>query len=161
MQLSSLSACPESYWKLLIAALLIPTLWTRADLVISELMYHPAGEPLDDGIETLEFIELTNAGTTVIQLANYQFSQGVEFVFPNGSILQPGSFLVIARDSTAVKQHYGVQSVIGNYTGQLSNAGETIRLVDPLGETVLRFRYGTSGAWPASATGARHSSVPK
>lgn len=119
MQLSPPSACPKSYWKLLVAALLISTLWMRADLVITEIMYHPAGESLDDGTESLEFIELTNTGTAVIQLGNYQFSQGVEFVFPNGSSLQPGSFLLVAGDSSAVKQHYGVQNVIGNYTGQL------------------------------------------
>jgi hypothetical protein len=94
-------------------------------------------------------------------LENYQFTQGVEFVFPSGSSLQPGSYLVIARDSSAVRQHYGIQNVIGNYTGQLSNAGETIRLVDSLGETVFRFRYGTVGAWPASADGAGHSLVLK
>ncbi|MDB4651621.1 lamin tail domain-containing protein [Verrucomicrobia bacterium] len=161
MPLSSPLVCPKPYWVLVLAALLMPALWMRADLVLTEIMYHPAGESLEDGTESLEFIELTNTGTSVIQLGNYQFSQGVEFVFPNGSSLQPGSFLLVAGDSSAVKQHYGVQNVIGNYTGQLSNAGETIRLVDPLGETVLRFRYGTAGAWPASADGAGHSLVLK
>ncbi|MDC0300138.1 lamin tail domain-containing protein [Verrucomicrobia bacterium] len=161
MQLSSPLGCPKPYWVLVLAALLMPALWMRADLVLTEIMYHPAGESLEDGTESLEFIELTNTGTSVIQLGNYQFSQGVEFVFPNGSSLQPGSFLLVAGDSSAVKQHYSLQNVIGNYTGQLSNAGETIRLVDPLGETVLRFRYGTAGAWPASADGAGHSLVLK
>ena len=145
----------------MIAGLLMTTFWVRADLVVTELMYHPAGEPLEDGTEPLEFIEITNTGASVIDFENYQFTQGVEFVFPGGTSLQPGSYLVIARDSTAVRQHYGIQNVVGNYTGQLSNAGETIRLEDPLGATVFRFRYGTAGAWPASPDGAGHSLVLK
>ncbi len=148
-------------WALSVFCLLMSATALNAEIIVSELMYHPAGESLEDGTEPLEFIELTNIGPDVIQLENYRFTQGIDFVFPAGTSLQAGSYLVIAKDAAASSQHYGIQNVIGGYTGQLSNAGETIRLVDPLGETVLRFRYGTVGAWPASTDGAGHSLVLK
>ena len=146
-------------WVAATLALLLSCFSVQADLVVSELMYHPAGEPLEDGTEPLEFIELTNTGPDAVILENYAFAEGIEFVFPVGLRLQVGSYLVVARDAAAVREHYGIQNVTGNFTGLLSNAGETIRLVDPLGETVLRFRYGTVGSWPASTDGTGHSLV--
>ena len=58
-----------------------------------------------------------------------------------------------------IRDHYGIENVMGNYEGSLDNKGEILRLVNALGEGVTRFRYGTRGRWPASADGAGDSLV--
>jgi hypothetical protein len=130
-----------------------------AQLVISELMYHPAGTSVKEGPESLEYIELYNPGSETLVLDHFRFVRGIDYQFPEGTRLRPQAYLVIAADSAAVMAHHGIRNVIGNYDGQLSNTGEVIRVEDAFGDTVLSFRYGTTGAWPPSADGAGHSLV--
>lgn len=131
----------------------------NGQVVVSELMYHPAeGSNGGDG-ESLEFIEFYNAGSESVDMGQWNFKEGIQYIFPNGVRLQPGAYLVLARDANAVSEQYGIQNVLGNFEGQLSNSGEEIVLVDGFGDPVLRFRYGSVGAWPASADGAGHSLV--
>ena len=131
----------------------------KCQIVVSELMYHPSGGDNGDEAESLEYIEFYNAGSEPVDMSQWYFEDGIQYVFPNGARLQPGNYLVLASDAAAVSNHYGIQNVLGNYEGQLSNSGEEIALVDGFGDPVLRFRYGTVGAWPASADGAGHSLV--
>src|SRR5688500_1738453 len=63
-----------------------------ADVIISEIMFHPSSN--DDG---QEYIELYHKGDAAANLADWQFDQGVTFNFTGGSIA-PGEFLVVAAD---------------------------------------------------------------
>ena len=75
------------------------------------------------------------------------FTQGVEFTFPE-TILPVGGYLVVAADVAAFKAAYsGVSSVIGGWTGQLGNSGQTIRLCDALGAVVDEVPYCDEGDW--------------
>lgn len=130
-----------------------------SQIVVSELMYHPAESDNGAEGESLEYIEFYNSGSESVDLGQWYFEEGVQFVFPNETRMQPGSYLVLAKDADAVSAHYSIHNVFGNYEGQLSNSGEEIVLVDGFGDPVLRFRYGSVGAWPASADGAGHSLV--
>ena len=85
--------------------------------------------------------------------------EGVMFDFPTGAQLQAGAYLIVAKNAQAIRDHYGIENVMGNYEGSLDNKGEILRLVNALGEGVTRFRYGTRGRWPASADGAGDSLV--
>ena len=131
----------------------------KGQIVVSELMYHPSGSDNGDEVESLEYIEFYNAGSELVDMGQWYFDEGIQYAFPNGVRLQPGTYVVLASNANAVSSHYGIQNVLGNYEGQLSNSGEDIVLVDGFGDPVLRFRYGTVGAWPASADGAGHSLV--
>ncbi len=112
------------------------------NIVINEIMFHPSsGSDLD------EFIELTNIGTTAISLNGWQFTNGIDFTFPDIT-LPPGEFLVIAADTVSFETTYGVlPNVIGNWTGQLSNSGERIVLTDAAGEDADEVRYHDQGDW--------------
>lgn len=153
---------PLRLWWAMVAAIGIVHIFQPvllSQVIVSELMYHPAEETDPDQGESLEYIEFHNAGSETIDMGQWHFTEGIQYTFPNGVRLQPGSYLVLGRNADAISNQYGIRNVIGDYEGQLSNSGEEIVLVDGFGDAVLRFRYGTVGAWPASADGAGHSLV--
>jgi hypothetical protein len=127
---------------------------------ISELMYHPprdvAGELTDT---TGEFLELHHGGGASIDLTGWAFDRGITYVFPPGSVIGPGGYVVLARDPAAFSVLHGLPGVYGPYEGALSNEGERLRLLDEAGRVRLDFRYGVGGDWPAAAAGAGHSMV--
>lgn len=136
----------------------------RAQVFISEIMYHPVEEPAfnPDGTpvmdlyeEVHEFVELHNPGANPISLAGWKLAGGIEFTFPPFSIVQPGQFLVVAKDRTrlAAVAVYSLREsdLLGPYTGQLSNQGETIRLLNAEAETVDSVSYSAEFPWPVAA----------
>ncbi|HAV62794.1 MAG TPA: hypothetical protein DCY13_10550, partial [Verrucomicrobiales bacterium] len=117
-------------------------------VVINEIMYDP---PAGSGVP--EFIELVNSGPAPVDLSGWQFTDGVEFHFPTGTMLEPGAFGVIGGDAQALRTVYGNLPVLGEFRGKLSNQGERLRLVDGLGNLASEVDYRTGGNWPASAAG--------
>src|SRR5215217_6409668 len=119
-----------------------------ADVVINELMHHaPSGDPGE------EFVEVYNRGDAPAFMAGWQFDQGVAFTFP-ATTLGAGQYLVVAADLNKFRaQHPSVANVVGNWTGQLSNGGESVRLVDNTGATADRVEYADSGDWAVRRRG--------
>lgn len=143
----------------------------RTGLVISEIMYHPADVP---GLtNSLEFIEIFNGQDYFEDMSGYRIDGDVHFMFPQGTILQSGGFLVVARDPAAVQTYYGITGVLGpwrfntnvtatatNITAEnLPNTSGTVRLENELGAHLLIVDYDSRGEWPAAADGAGHSLV--
>jgi hypothetical protein len=110
------------------------------NLRISEVMFHPAqgGSPADPNTE---FIELTNIGSSTINLGLVSFSDGVEFTFPSYD-LAAGRYCLVVQDTAAFQAKYGSGlPVVGRYAGSLNNAGERIELVDAAGAVIHSFRF--------------------
>jgi hypothetical protein len=129
-----------------------------AGLRISEIMYNPVGVGELSG-SPYEFLELVNISDIALNLGGVQFTDGISFVFPEMS-LQPGANVLIVKDLTSFKERYGDNAaalVAGEYTGSLSNGGETIalQLPDPLSAAILRFQY--NDAWQESTDGGGRS----
>ncbi len=107
-----------------------------ADVVISEIMYHPSSENVAE-----EFIELHNTGLSAADLSGWQFSSGVAFTFPNGTSIAAGGYLVVAADPATFHAKY---PAVANYvastgwTGRLSNSANKVTLADALGGTRMR-----------------------
>ncbi len=116
-------------------------------VAINEIYYHPA---LDRDAE-LEFVELVNTTDAAIDLDGYCFSQGLGFCFAEGDVLAPRAFVVVARNAEALREHFRIDNVVGDFIGQLSNDGERITLIDPEGRLVDSVRYGDSGDWSPAA----------
>jgi len=123
-------------------------------VVISEIMYHPAIEDYDPvtGVVLNEYIELYNRGNESISLAGWRISNGVAFTFSDDPATEivPGEYLVVAADVDTFGQVYAVEpetTVLGGWTGRLSNSGETIELVDAVGRRADRVRYADEGDW--------------
>ena len=65
-------------------------LW--ADVVINELHYSPTGNG-----DTTEFVELWNTDNTTIDISDWYFSAGIDYLFENGTTIPANDFLVIAQ----------------------------------------------------------------
>lgn len=117
-------------------------------IVINELHHTPAG-PTDPNDNLYEFLELYNAGTSAVDLSGFSFF-GVTFTFPNGASIAPGEYIVVA-DNPASYTGNGYQ--VFDFSGGLSSGGETITLLDGLGNPVDTVEYGVAGLWPSSPNG--------
>ena len=113
-------------------------------VLITEIMYHP---PSHNSLE--EYLELSNQGDEPVDLAGWQFSDGVDFTFPD-TLIEPGEYLVVAADVATFQSTYFVAegtTVVGSWTGQLSDRGERIELIDDAGVRIDRVRYADQGDW--------------
>lgn len=145
---------------LCIAALLSLAGQATAKVVINEIHYHPANSAVLPGEnpEDLQFIELYNTGPGTVDLSGWSFSQGISFTFPAGTTLAADAYLVVAANPTLLGLRVptiptGVK--VFKWTGgDLSNAGETITLVDSNMSVMDQVTYDDAGLWPAQADGA-------
>ncbi|MEM9237124.1 MAG: CotH kinase family protein, partial [Verrucomicrobiota bacterium] len=156
-------ARPNEYdiWSAPASALYLVGAPVAESLVISELNYHPidptpAEQSAVPGVTAgdFEFIEVMNIHPSDnINLTGAAFTTGVTFTFGN-TVLAPGERAVVVRNSTAFTARYGViPAVVGEWSGELSNSGEKITLVDGVGEIILTLDYGDAGLWDRTADG--------
>ncbi len=130
----------------------------RTNLVFNEIMYNPPGAGAIDGDE-FEFLELKNNGMFTLNLSGLYFSQGINFMFTNGTTIAPGAVFLLARNPAVLAtRHLGVV-VHGTYTGKLDNDGETLSISHPTGGEVLSITYGDRAPWPAAPDGFGYSLV--
>src|SRR5690606_37208149 len=71
-----------------------------AAIVINEIHYRPSSLNEDE-----EFIELYNSGSTSIDLSAWRFDDGIDFTFPDNTILEAGGYLIV----TPIPVHYSIQ----------------------------------------------------
>ena len=115
--------------------------WLDYDhMKITEVMFNPVGAS-----EELEYVELTD----------WQFAEGIQFVFPRETIVKPYGVVIVAKSRDAFLVQYPDLPddviVLGDYAGSLSNEGEALRLVDagPGHPATIDFlEYEDGGEWP-------------
>jgi hypothetical protein len=129
-----------------------------AGLAITEIMYRPLKDE-QEGIGELEFIEVKNTGSTPIDLSGLSFTNGIQYDFPKGRVLQPGEFLVLGENEGHFQQRYG-KKPFQVYLRKLSNDGERLTIRDALGARVFSVRYEPGAPWPVLANGHGFSLVP-
>jgi hypothetical protein len=121
-------------------------------LVINEIMYNPAAPEA-------EFVEIHNRSTfTAFDLSNYRLA-GVDFNFPEGTIIPSNGYVLAVENHAAFLNAYGTGlPVAGVYSGKLDNGGERLRLVRP-GATpaedllIDEVTYDDDPPWPVLADG--------
>jgi len=135
------------------------------DIVINEIMYHHGTRD-----ERYEYVELYNKGTSTVLLNGWAFTDGISYDFDMGTEMQPGSYLVVAKDPNLLEGVYDNLVVgwnlVGPYSGSLNDHSERIRLSYPLeqvspetGElevymvTADEVTYYDGGRWPTWADG--------
>jgi hypothetical protein len=126
------------------------------DVVIHEIQYHRAplsqdGEPVVARSE--EWIELYNRGTAEVDLGGWQIVDAVTFQFPEGTVLAPDAYLVVAGEADALQADYPDATVVGDFSGRLDNRSDRILLLDAAGNPADEVRYFDGGRWPAAADG--------
>ena len=130
-------------------------------LRITEIMYHPR-KPDDDSsfdADDFEYIELMNAGEEVLDLQGVRFTGGLRFDFSAGTVvsLQPGEVVLVVEDLEAFATRYDVGRLLiaGVYSGNLSNNGEIVTVLDAAGRQVAAFSY--SDSWHPTTDGGGNS----
>ncbi|MDB4434061.1 lamin tail domain-containing protein [Akkermansiaceae bacterium] len=130
------------------------------NLIISEIMFNPAGPD-----ENLEFIELFNiSATEALDLTNVSFTDGITYTFPTGFVIPPGGRVVVVKNQATFAANYTTNGIViapGEFSSSLSNDGEDIVLTANDGSPIKAFRYFTDGtpSWPSSADGFGPSMV--
>lgn len=117
-----------------------------ANLVMTEIMYNSP----ESGNDSLEFVELYNAGNT-FDLEGFHFTDGFVYEFPSYTF-NSGEYLLVALNSAAIQNTFGKTSLQWT-SGALSNSGEAITLRDNFGIVIDQVTYATAAPWPAAANG--------
>ncbi len=129
-------------------------------LRIAEIMYNPRDDGIVDG-DIYEYIELRNTSAAALDLSGVAFTEGIDFVFPEGFVLEPGRFAVLAADGAAFAQRYpAADPPAGIYGGNLSNSGEIVTLRAADGAIISSVPYDDVPPWPVDADGFGPSLVP-
>lgn len=127
----------------------------RTGIVISEVMY--ADGPVA-GTNSVEFIEIYNAGSIFEDLSGWRLEGEANFTFPAGARIEAGQFLVLAGDAAAFRGEYGFDA-FGTFSGRLNSGGGLLRVRDELNAVRLEFEYSSEDPWPVAARGTGHSLV--
>lgn len=136
---------------------------TVPPLLVSEIMFHPADAPAGstNAAGDFEFIELKNTSTNALNLGGFQIAGAVSFTFPtNGPLPRIGAggrALVVRNRAAFLTRYPAALGIAGEYTGQLSNGDEHIRVSGPLQEPVCDFEY--EDEWAPLADGFGFSLV--
>jgi hypothetical protein len=99
------------------------------DVVINEIMYAPLSNNTRD-----EYVELYNRGTNEVDLSYWRFVDGIDYLFPAGTEIPAGGYLVIAADAQHLLTNYAQlnsANTLGDFTGVLSDREERIALAKP------------------------------
>jgi hypothetical protein len=133
------------------------------DVRVSELHYHPRrpAPPSQVSEEDFEFLEIENIGPAAVDLRGLRLTRGIDFDFAESDVvfLAPGARAVVVSDLDAFRSRYGAGgiAVAGEYSGQLANGGERVRLENALGESLIDFDY--DDGWYPETDGGGHSLV--
>ncbi|MGK0189428.1 MAG: hypothetical protein ACI9R3_005245 [Verrucomicrobiales bacterium] len=116
----------------------------ETNIVINEIMCDPPSNSRNG-----EFVELYNRGDSTVDLADWEFVEGIRFQFPAGTTLAAGGYLVVAADASNIEAN----NVIGGASGRLRNGGELLRMEDAAGNLADQVDYRTGGEWSDLANG--------
>jgi hypothetical protein len=123
----------------------------RADSVVvfNEIMYHPeSNEPL------MEWVELHNQMSVNVDLSRWSIQGGIEYRFPEGTVIPGRDYLVVAISPGTLEEATGLTNVLGPFSGRLANSGERLDLVNNSGRLMDSISYGVEGAWPVAPDGS-------
>jgi len=118
-----------------------------AQVVINEIHYESAID-----CEDSEFIELYNAGGGAVDLSGWRFASGVSYVFPQGTSIAAGGYLLVGQNPAVMQSRFNV-AALGPWDGSLSNEGEKIELEDAGGTEIDQVDYKPRFPWPIAAGG--------
>ena len=90
---------------------------------------------------------MCNRNPSPVNLSGWQFTQGIEYTFPEGSVLEAGGHLVLSENPATLQTVFSAAS-LGPYRGRLANDGEKLVLRDQQDGIVDEVEYGGEFPWP-------------
>ena len=130
----------------------LPTSLTgKQDIVINEFNYRPLGG------SDHEYLEFFNPNDYAVDMSNWQVS-GIGLTLPGGSVIPAKSYAIVVKNDSVSRQYYGGGVlVLSEYTGNLSNSGETLTLRRADSSIASSVTYTTNGDWSPLANGNGYS----
>ncbi|MFZ1560143.1 MAG: lamin tail domain-containing protein [Saprospiraceae bacterium] len=131
--------------------LIMSILWTSyisyGQIVITEISYNPP----ETNTDSLEYLELYNAGLSAVNLKDYKITKGVEFTFPDVTI-NSKAYLLLSVKANAFQNVYGKPSLQWT-AGALNNGGEVIAIADASGTEIISVDLKDVPPWPGLIDG--------
>ena len=116
-------------------------------LVFNEVHYNPS-----DDLSESEWIEFHNLNGVNVDVSGWKLRGGVDFDFPEGTVVEGHGFLLIAADPDS--RNLSGKSALGPFQGSLNNGGELLRIEDRDGRIMDTLAYDDSGDWPVGPDGS-------
>lgn len=120
-------------------------------VVINEIYYHPPYVPASVDCtlrcsDAYQWVELWNRSNDAVDLSGWKITKGISFTFDPGTSLAAGQGMVVVASLATFREEYpDVTNVVGNWSGRLSHASDTLNLRDALGNRVDHVHYGDGG----------------
>src|SRR4051812_29545163 len=116
---------------LLLFSILSASLRADTAVVFNEIMFHPSTNEAN-----LEWVELHNQMAVDMDISKWSIDSGIEYTFPEGTIISGGGYVVVAVSPSALSAATGLSNVFGPFVGRLSNGGEKLNLKNNNGRVV-------------------------
>ncbi len=121
-------------------------------VVFNEVMYHPSASQTD-----VEWVEFYNQMAVNMDLSGWSLSGGIEYTFPEGTVVLGGGYLLVAGNPGALDSLMQTTGTLGPWEGNLANEGEEVILSDNSGREMDTLDYGDSYPWTDGADGTGYS----
>ncbi len=117
-------------------------------LVISGINYNPGETDEFPESDDQEFIEITNTGTSEVDLTGVYLSElGVSYQFPANASLAAGQKLFLASNTTALQAKTGI-AAFGQFVRNMPNSTQKLVLSDAFGNKIDEVTYDDGAPWP-------------
>src|SRR5687767_13861223 len=133
----------------LLAVMSTMSLHADSAVVFNEIMYHPLTNE-----SQLEWVELQNQMGVDLDISHWRLDGGVDFRFPEGTVIRAGGYLVVASSPATLMNATWLTNVSGPFANRLSNGGERLRLRNNNSRIIDEVTYGVEGDWPVAPDGA-------
>jgi hypothetical protein len=112
--------------------------YAKGDVIINEFMYDPpSGQD--------EYVELKNTSTKYLNLQNWEIDDNTAshtaVISDDPLVLQPNSFLVLSKDTTALYNTYGPRQYLQTSVPALNNIGDDIKIFTKNNDLVDSLSY--------------------
>jgi hypothetical protein len=132
-----------------LATSLTGPLWADTVVVFNEIMYHPAtNEP------AREWVEFRNLLAVDVDISGWVIRGAIHYDFPSNSIVNGGSFLLVAPSNSPLGAITGLTNIYGPFAGRLGNNGDHLELRNNSGWVMDEVTYGVEDDWPVAADGS-------
>ncbi len=109
-------------------------------VTFNEIQYNPAGTS-----EAGEYVELFNQMGIKTDISGWRID-GIGYTFPPNTIVNPGTYIVVAKTPGAGQ--------FGPFTGSIQNNGQRLRLINHSDRLMDEVDFADDAPWPAGADGS-------
>lgn len=129
----------------------------EAEVLSDQVIFNEINYKSAEDFDCKDWVEIYNRSNLSIDISDWYFKDSKDehiYNFPIDTVLQPGQFLVLSRNSYVFSNLYpAVTNLVGDFDFGLSSDGEKIRLFDEFGNVVDSVSFGVSQPWPSEPNG--------